>query len=166
VLPKEPLSRRAVILAAAVVAGCDDTGGGVPPTSSRPGAGGSPQPTHDPATVAALLTVATQIQQVSARYAAVVRRHAVLRTRLAPAVKHRAAHLARLEALGGAAPAATATKPVPATPAAAVKELVAREQALAVAHATAAVKLSGEPARVLAMIAAAESQLAIALGRR
>lgn len=151
-----------ILLPLVAVAGCDDTPGSAPTsTSPRPGASNS----QDPATVAALLTAATQIQQASGRYAAVVRRHPALGRQLAPAVKHRTAHLARLKALGGAAPTAAAVKAVPATPAAAVADLVAREQALAVAHGTAAARLSGEPARVLAMIAAGESQLALTLGR-
>ena len=155
--------RAAVI--AGLVTGCEDTPG--PTGTARPGATSGTTPSRDPVVVAALRTAATQIQQVADRYPAVVRRHPALRAQLAPAVQHRTAHLARLKELGGtAAPATGQPKPVPATAPAAVAELVAREQALAVAHATAAVKLSGEPARVLAMIAAGETQLAVTMNRR
>jgi hypothetical protein len=47
-----------------------------------------------------------------------------------------------------------------------VADLAAREQKLSVAHATAAVRVSGPAARLLASIAASEAQLAATLARK
>src|SRR6266508_3984133 len=52
------------------------------------------------------------------------------------------------------------------TLAGALAELGATEQRLAVAHATAATARTGQAARLLAMIAASQTQLAVSLGRK
>jgi hypothetical protein len=174
VLPTDsarPPRRVLLVLAvgsALVGSGCD----GVPGVSgdgAGTGAGGSSRttPTVDPAVAAAVRTVGGHLTQLSARYAEVARRHPTLKAKLATATKHHAAHLARLKALGDptTTPAPATTKPpaIAATPTAALADLVSREQALAVAHATVAAGLSGEPARVLASIAASETQIALSL---
>ncbi len=166
-----PLSRRlAVQLGAGTVGvllvGCEDSaprGGASPGASSR---GGPPSPTRDPAELAALRVAAGNLQTLVARYDAVSRKHTALRTRLAAPRKLHTVHLARLRELGGV-PAAIKpnTKPVPAA-AAALTELAASEQRLAVNHATAAAQRSGQTARLLAMIAASQSQVAVALRRK
>jgi hypothetical protein len=60
----------------------------------------------------------------------------------------------------------TALRTAALAAAAALADLAGREQQLSVAHATAAGKVSGEPARLLAMVAAAESQLAASLTKK
>lgn len=177
-MPSYP-PRRAVVralaltaAAAALASGCDDAGPGGSGRSGSPG-GPAATPTRDPQVVAAMRAADGRLRQLATRYDAVVRRHPRLATPVAAARRHHAVHLARVRALGGiaATPAPKPTAPavpataVPATAAAALDELAATEQRQAIAHATAAPKLSGEPARVLAMLAASQTQLAVALGR-
>lgn len=162
--------RRTLLLSAAgaivALTGCDDARSTGSTPSGSAGPGETPTPSHDPAVVAAAGAAAGQIQQIVAQYTAVVRRHPALKAQLATAQSHRAAHLARLRRLGAPAP-----KPVksaaklPAQPKVALRDLAGREQKLSVAHATVAAGLSGDAARVLASIAAAEAQLATTLGR-
>jgi hypothetical protein len=153
--------------AAAALAGCDDVklGGSASPdgSASKPA---SATPTRDPAEVAALTAAATRLRQLGTRYAAVAKRHPTLAGRLAKPRALHDAHLARLRALGGVPGASAAANPVPAKPAAALAELVATEQRFAVAHATAATARTGQAARLLAMIAASQTQLAVSLGRK
>lgn len=162
--------RRTVLLAAAgaivALTGCDDVRSGGSTPSGSAGASGSPTPSHDPAVVAAAGAAAGQLQQMVAQYTAVARRHPSLKTQLATAQAHRAGQLARLRRMGAPAPRPVklAAKP-PAQPKLALRDLASREQKLSVAHATAASALSGEAARVLASIAAAEAQLATTFGR-
>lgn len=162
--------RRAVLLTAAgaivALTGCDDVRSGGSTPSGSAAASGSPTPSHDPAVVAAAGAAATQIQQIVAQYTAVARRHPSVRTQLATPQANRAAHLTRLRRLGAPAPKPVkAAAKLPAQPKAALQDLAGREQKLSVAHATAASALSGQAARVLASIAAAEAQLATTLGR-
>lgn len=152
---------------ALLVAGCDD-GPSLPGTGGQKGKGATqpPTPTVDPAVVAAVTTIAGHLNQLSARYAATIRRFPALTTKLAIATKNHATHLAKLKAIASPVTPSTAKVPViPATQAAAITDLAGREQALAVAHATSAASLSGEPARLIGSIAAAESQLALWLGQ-
>jgi hypothetical protein len=166
-----PLSRRTAMLLGAgatglVIAGCEDSS---PPGKPSGGSshGGRTTPTRDPAEVAALRAAAGSLQQLVTRYDAVVRRHPPLRARLAGPRKLHTAHLARLRSLGGVPAATTSTaKAVPAKAAAALAELASTEQRLTVAHATAAAQRSGEAARLLAMIAASQTQIAVALRRK
>ncbi|GAA1610063.1 hypothetical protein GCM10009789_75540 [Kribbella sancticallisti] len=177
-MPNDPhlLSRRTALRAAAlaagtatVVAGCDDSPAqsGTPgATSGQDGKGGTepPTPSTDPAVVAALTLAATQVTQLSLRYSAVSQAYPALRARLTPAVTFHAQHVARLkEAAGSEPPQAGKLPPLPKGSAAALADLASREQKLSVAHAVAAAKLSGAPARLLAMVAASESQLAATL---
>jgi len=172
-------ARRAVLGAALVLtvgtamvtAGCDDASG-EDGKGTGPAGSARPTPTVDPAVAAAVRTVTGHLGQLTTRYADVVRRHPALKAQLATASKHHAAHLARLNALAGVTapppgntPSTTPMKaaPIATSPAGALADLAAREQALAVAHATAAAGLSGEPARVLASIAASETQIALSL---
>jgi hypothetical protein len=150
------------------VTGCDDAPAqtaGTPGVSAGPDESVEPpSPSTDPAVVAALTTAATQVVQIAERYGSVSKSYPALRTQLATAIKYRAAHLAKLTEVGGfAAPQPVKPPALPKTAAAALAELMGREQKLSVAHATAATKLTGEPARLLAMLAASESQLAAAL---
>lgn len=150
-----------------LLSGCDDQ----PTSSGTPGApeasGNQPEatPSTDPVLVAALLTAAGQVQQLSQRYSAIGQTFPALRPQLATGIKHHAAHVAKLKELGGSEPTAPAGKlpAVPKTAAAALAELASREQKVSVAHATAAGKVNGPAARLLAMVAASESQLAAAL---
>jgi hypothetical protein len=175
-VPNEPLrlSRRAalataaLIPATAVLAGCDDApGGSGTPGAAKNSESGRPAeetPSTDPVVVAALSTAAAQVTQLSLRYAGAGQKFPALRTRLAAGAKYHAAHLARLKETAGVQPAAAGKLPaLPSTSAATLTDLAKREQAAAAAHAAAAAKLSGAPARLLAMIAAAETQLAVAL---
>ncbi len=154
--------------AAAALAGCDDVklGGGSPSPGGSASKPASATPTRDPAEVAALTAAATRLRQLGTRYAAVAKRHPTLAGRLAKPRALHDAHLARLRALGGVPGASAAANPVPAKPAAALAELVATEQRFAVAHATAATARTGQAARLLAMIAASQTQLAVSLGRK
>jgi len=150
------------------VTGCDDAPAqtaGTPGASAGPdGSVQPPSPSTDPVVVAALTTAATQVVQIAERYGSVSKSYPALRTQLATAIKYRAAHLAKLTEVGGfAAPQPVKPPALPKTAAAALAELMGREQKLSVAHATAATKLTGEPARLLAMLAASESQLAATL---
>ena len=167
-----PLSRRlAVRLGAGTVGvllvGCEDS---APSGRSSPGASsrtGAASPTRDPAELAALRVVAGNLQTLVARYDAVSRRHPALRTRLAAPRKLHTVHLTRLRELGGVPGASKpTTRPVPRAAAAAIGELAATEQRLSVNHVTAAAQRSGQAARLLAMIAASQTQVAVALRRR
>lgn len=166
-----PLSRRLVVqlgagAAGLLLVGCEDTAPRGKPGQSTSSRGGPPTPTRDPAELAALRVAAGDLQTLVARYDAVSRRHSALRTRLAAPRKLHTVQLARLRELGGVPAAAKPnTKPVPAA-AAALTELAATEQRLAVNHATAAAQRSGRTARLLAMIAASQTQVAVALRRR
>ncbi|GAB2658086.1 cell division protein FtsK [Kribbella swartbergensis] len=175
-MPNEPLrlSRRAALTTAAlipgavVLAGCDDdpSGSGTPGAAknSESGRPAEETPSTDPVVVAALATAAAQVTQLSLRYTSVGQKFPALRARLASGAKYHANHLARLKETAGVQPPAAGKLPaLPSTSAAALADLAKREQAAAVAHAAAAAKLSGEHARLLAMIAAAETQLAISL---
>jgi hypothetical protein len=117
--------------------------------------------------VAALQTAATQVQQLALRYSTVSQKFPALRTQLSTGVKYHASHLARLKQIGGLKPAQPGKlPPLPTSSSAALADLAGREQKLSVVHATAAAKLSGQAARVLASIAASESQLAATLSRK
>jgi hypothetical protein len=165
------LSRRAVLRTAAiatglsaVLAGCDDEPHRTPGSTEGPGGDSRPVPSTDPEIVAALQAAANQVQQLTLRYNAVGQAFPGLRARLATGVKYHASHLARLTELGGLqSPEPGKLPPLPKRSVKALAELAGREQALAVAHATAAAKLSGQAARLLASIAASESQLAATL---
>ncbi|MFI6678940.1 cell division protein FtsK [Kribbella sp. NPDC050470] len=174
-MPNEPVrvSRRLALTTAAllpgavVLAGCDDG----PSSSGTPGAAkdsksGQPAeetPSTDPVVVAALSTAAAQVTQLSLRYATMTRKFPALRTQLAAGAKYHAAHLARLKETAGVQAAAGKAPVVPTSSQAALAELARQEKATATAHAAAAAKLAGSPARLLAMIAAAETQLATTL---
>jgi hypothetical protein len=172
-VPIEPrsVSRRSLLVSAALVpgavtlAGCKDdpagsTPGAVNPSSSDRRA--QETPTADPAVVAALSAAATQVTQLSLAFAGTSRKFPALRTQLAAGAKYHASHLAKLKETAGVT--ATAGKPaVAGTSAAALTALARQEKAAAIAHAAAAAKVSGAPARLLAMIAAAETQLATTL---
>jgi hypothetical protein len=149
--------------------GCQDTTdkSGTPGVTAGTGGTAQPPPSTDPAVVAALTTAATQIKQVAQRYSAVGQAYPALRAQLANGVSFHAAHLAKLKEVGGfEPPQPAALPPLPKTAAAAVADLAGREQKLSVTHATAAVKVPGQAARLLAMIAAAESQLAVTITRK
>ncbi|HEU4947875.1 MAG TPA: cell division protein FtsK [Kribbella sp.] len=152
--------------AAGLMAGCKDE----PDRSGTPGATedtqgpGQSTPSTDPVIVAALRTAATQVQQLSLRYNTIGQSFPSLRSQLATGVRYHAAHLARLKELGGVKPGQPGKLPPPPKgSASALAELAAREQRLSVAHATAAAKVSGPAARLLASIAASENQLAASL---
>ncbi|GAA1513199.1 cell division protein FtsK [Kribbella lupini] len=171
-MPEAPvhLSRRAALVAAGVavlVSGCDDDkpATGTPGASEGPdGSVQPPAPSTDPAVVAALTAAATQVAQIALRVSAAGQALPALRAQLAPAVQSHAAHAAKLKQLSGVdAPQPGKLPPLPKAPTAVLADLAAREQKLSVAHATAAGKLTGQAARVLAMIAASESQLAATL---
>ena len=175
-MPIEPrlprrVSRRAVLVTVALVpgattlAGCKDDSAGTP-GAVNPGSSDRPAeetPTVDPAVVAALNTAATQVTQLSLGFAAVSRKFPALRTQLAAGAKYHVSHLAKLKETDGVTPAAAKAPAVPSTSAAALAGLARQEKAAAIVHAAAAVKLSGAPARLLAMIAASETQLATTL---
>ena len=176
------LPRRTTLRAAALSAGtaallsgmsgCTDDAG-------QPGAGGGatqsggtkspdgtkqPEPSTDPAVVAAMSTAAGQVAQVAQRLTAASKLYPALSAQLALAAKYHAQHLAKLNEASGAAPATVAKlPPLPRGSAPALADLATREQKLSVAHATAAAKLIGADARLLAMVAASESQLATSL---
>ncbi|MGW7679939.1 cell division protein FtsK [Kribbella sp. NPDC054772] len=169
---RRSLTRRAVVVTAALVPGAfaltgckDDPAAG----SGTPGAGnGTPSssqgpaketPTVDPAVVAALSTAATQVTQLSQYYATLSRKFPALRAQLAAGAKYHVSHLAKLKETQGVAAKATQPPKVPASSVAALAALAQQEKLAATAHATAAGKLSGAPARLLATIAAAETQL-------
>ncbi|MET7282377.1 cell division protein FtsK [Kribbella sp. NPDC005582] len=165
-MPNEPLrlSRRVALLTsgALLLAGCkDDQAGG--PGAVDPGSGKTKSqdaPTVDPAVVAALSTAAGLVSSLTTQYAAVGAKFPALKPKLAAAAKFHAGHLAKLqETAGVTAPKAAKPSAVPANSAAALTALATQEKAASVAHAAAAAKISGPPARLLAMIAASEVQL-------
>jgi hypothetical protein len=175
-VPNEPLhlSRRAALTTAAlasgalVLSGCDDEpgGSGTPDAAGRSNSGQPAEetPSTDPVIVAALSTAAAQVTQLSLRYTTMTQKFPALRAQLAAGAKYHAGHLARLKETAGVQAAGAGKLPaLPSTSSAALADLAKRERAAAVAHAAAAAKLSGEHARLLAMIAAAETQLAITL---
>jgi hypothetical protein len=168
------LTRRRIVATAALVpgavalAGCTDNSAaeaGTPEAANptRSGAPAEETPAVDPAVVAALSTAAALVTQLSLQYASVSRKFPTLRTRLAAGAKYHAGHLAKLKETPGVAAAAAKARAVPSTSSAALAGLAQLEKAAATAHAAAAVKLSGSPARLLAMIAAAETQLGTTL---
>ena len=167
------LSRRTALRTAALAAGsaalltgCDDEPdrSGTPGATETPGATSQPPPSTDPAIVAALMTAATQVEQLTLRYSTISQAFPTLRNQLATGVKHHASHVARLKEVGGSEPAQPGKLPaLPKTATAALADLASREQKLSVAHATAAAKVTGQAARLLAMVAASESQLAATL---
>ena len=173
-MPIEPrsVSRRSLLVSAALVpgavtlAGCKDdpagsTPGAVNPSSSDRRA--QETPTADPAVVAALSAAATQVTQLSLAFAGTSRKFPALRTQLAAGAKYHASHLAKLKETAGVTATAGKAPAVAGTSAAALTALAKQEKAAAIAHAAAAAKLSGAQARLLAMIAAAETQLATTL---
>jgi hypothetical protein len=177
--PPRRLSRRTALRTAALAAGaaavpilatgCQDEPdrSGTPGATEGPGGGSQPPPSSDPAVVAALTTAATQVEQLALRYSAVGQAFPALRPQLANGVSFHAAHVTKLKEVGGFEPAQPGKlPPLPKTAAAALADLAGREQKLSVAHATAAGKVSGEPARLLAMLAASESQLAASLTKK
>jgi hypothetical protein len=161
--------RTAVVAAgaAALATGCDDDkpDAGTPGASAGPdGEVQAPEPSTDPKVVAALTTAATQIQQLALRVSQAGQSVPALRGQLAIAVQSHATHVAKLKELGDFEPPQPGKlPPLPKAAAAVLADLASREQRLSVAHATAAAKLTGQAARVLAMIAASESQLAATL---
>jgi hypothetical protein len=149
--------------------GCQDTPdrSGTPGVTEGLGGTSQPPPSTDPAVVAALTTAATQIEQLALRYSAVGQAFPALRAQLANGVSFHAAHVAKLKEVGGFEPPQPGALPaLPKAAAAALADLAGREQKLSVAHATAAAKVPGQAARLLAMVAAAESQLAITLTKK
>jgi hypothetical protein len=177
-VPNDPLrlSRRTALLTAALsvgaavlVAGCDDEPdrSGTPGATAGPGGSTRPPPSTDPTVVTALMAAATQIEQLALRYSSVSQTYPALRTQLAAGVQHHASQVARLKEVAGSEPAQPGKLPaLPKTAAAALADLATREQKLSVAHATAAGRLTGQAARLLAMIAAGESQLAATLTKK
>lgn len=163
----------ALVPAAAALAGCNDnpateagTSGTRSPRGTAPASPGVAEetPTVDPAVVAALSAAATQVTQLSQFYASATRKFPALRAALAAGAKYHVSHLAKLKETPGVAAAKAAPVAVPAKAHTAQFAIAAQEKAAAVAHAAAATKLSGAPARLLAEIAAAETQLAVTLG--
>lgn len=172
------VTRRATLRAAALSAGTAALLAGCKDDQGKPGGGGGtqsggtkgpdgnkePEPSTDPAVVAAMSTAAGQVAQVAQRLVAAGKRYPALNAQLAIATKYHAQHLAKLNEVSGAAPATVSQlPPLPKGSAAALADLASREQKLSVAHATAAAKLSGPNARLLAMVAASETQLAASL---
>ncbi len=168
-MPNEPLrlSRRVALLTsgALLLAGCkDDQAGG--PGAVDPGSGKTKSqeaPPVDPAVVAALSGAAGLVSSLTAQYAAVGAKFPALKPKLAAAAKFHAGHLAKLQETVGLSTTVAKPAAVPAKPAAALVALAKQEQAASVAHAAAAAKVSGAPARLLAMIAASEVQLGATL---
>jgi len=170
------LTRRAAVVTAVLVpgavalTGCKDdaaAGAGTPgavnggPSSSQNPAGETP--TTDPAVVAALTVAATQVTQLSQLYANVSRKFPALRAQLAAGAKYHASHLVKLKETDGVAAKAAKAVVVPTSSVAALTTLATREAAAAATNAAAAAKLSGPPARLLAEIAAAQTQLSSTL---
>lgn len=161
-----------VVSGSAVLAGCqsgrDRTG--EPGVSDSPGGTARPDeraPSTDPAVLAALQTAAGEVQQLAGRYRQVGQAFPGLRARLATGVQYHAAHLAKLIELGDLRPPGLAKlPPAPKGSTAALADLAGREQKLSVAHATAATRISGPAARLLASVAASESQLALGLAAK
>ena len=152
--------------AVALTSCTDDSGGSGTTGGAKNSDGVQPAeetPSTDPAIVAALTAAATLSTQLSLRYTALSTKFPALRARLAAGAKYHASHLTRLKAVPGVQAVTGKAQAVPSTSAAALTDLAEREKAAAVAHAAAAAKVSGEHARLLAMIAAAETQLAITL---
>lgn len=175
-VPERRLTRRTVVATAALVpgvaalAGCKDdptAGSGAPGTKGAVNGTTSPgpaaeTPTADPAVVAALSAAATQVTQLSQLYTSVSRKFPALRAQLAAGAKYHASQLAKLKETSGVTTRATQAA-APSSSQAALDAISKLEKACAVAHAAAAGKLSGAPARLLAEIAASESQLASTL---
>ncbi|MEV8372165.1 cell division protein FtsK [Kribbella sp. NPDC056861] len=177
--PPEPLTRRAALQVATLSAGTALLLAGCKDDPAQPGAGSTgttsggtkgpdgtskPEPSTDPAVVAAMSTAAGQVAQAAQRLTAAGKTYPALNAQLAVAAKYHAQHLAKLNELSGTTPAAVGKlPPLPKGSAAALADLASGEQKLSVAHATAAAKLSGPAARLLAMVAASELQLAATL---
>ncbi|GAA3087048.1 hypothetical protein GCM10010530_11020 [Kribbella aluminosa] len=160
----------ALVPGAAALTGCKDdpaasgtqgTKGAVNGTTTSPGPAATP--TADPAVVAALSAAATQVTQLSQLYATSSRKFPALRAQLAAGAKYHVSHLAKLQETAGvtAQPAKAAAPPT--TQAVALSTIAKQEKAAATAHVAAAATLSGAPARLLAEIAASESQLSSTL---
>jgi len=150
----------------AVLAGCkDDRTGSGTPGSVDPNTGKKVEetPTVDPAVVAALSAAAAQVTLLSLRYASTSRKFPALRARLAAGTKYHASHLTKLKETAGVKAATPKAPAVATSSSAALAQLAAQEKRAAAIHAAAAAKLSGAPARLLAMIAAAEIQLGTSL---
>jgi hypothetical protein len=152
----------------ALLAGCKDDPGesatGSGGSNSTKGPDGKPEPSTDPAVVAAMSAAAGQVAQLAQRLTAASKLYPALSTQLTTAAKYHAQHLAKLNEVSGTGPSTPAVLPaLPKGSEAAMADLATREQKLSVAHAIAAAKLSGPNARLLAMVAAAESQLAASL---
>jgi hypothetical protein len=176
-VPERHLRRRAVVVTAALVpgasvlAGCrDDPAAGTGPSGTKGAVNGtttSPAPaaetpTVDPAVVAALSTVATQVTQLSQLYTTASRKFPALKAQLAAGAKYHLSHLAKLKETAGVT--AQASKAVAlASSQVALATIAKQEKAAATAHVAAAAKLSGAPARLLAEIAASETQLGTTL---
>ncbi|MFG1908074.1 cell division protein FtsK [Kribbella sp. NPDC048928] len=172
-MPERRLTRRTVVATAALVpgaaalAGCKDdpaagsgtagTKGAVNGTTTSPGPAAE-TPTTDPAVVAALSAAATQVTQLSQLYTSVSRKFPALRAQLAAGAKYHASHLVKLKETSGVTARATQAG-APSSSQAALAAISKLEKACAVAHVAAAGKLSGAPARLLAEIAASETQL-------
>jgi hypothetical protein len=176
--PVAPVARRTTLRAAALTAGTAALLAGCSDDPAEPGAGGNtqsggtkgpdgtkqPEASTDPAVVAALSTAAGQVAQAAQRLSAASKTYPALAAQLATAAKYHAQHLAKLNEASGTAPAAVGKlPPLPKGSTAALADLASREQKLSVAHAVAAAKLSGPNARLLAMVAASETQLAASL---
>ena len=170
------LTRRAAVVTAVLVpgavalTGCKDdaaAGAGTPgavnggPSSSKGPA--EETPTVDPAVVAALTLAATQVTQLSQLYANMSRKFPALRAQLAAGAKYHVSHLAKLKATEGVAAKAAKAVVVPTSSVAALTTLAKQEAIAAATNAAAAAKLSGAPARLLAEIAAAQTQLSSTL---
>jgi len=163
------LTAGAVAVLPMVLVGCDDEPARPGKTGGADGPDGTsqPAPSTDPAAVAALSMAADQIAQLALRYSSVRQTFPAVRSRLSPGLRLHAAHLAKLKEVSGAEPPQPGQlPPLPKTAAAAVADLATREQKLAVTHSVAAAKLSGTACRLLAMVAASESQLAATLTKK
>ncbi|TCC50043.1 cell division protein FtsK [Kribbella capetownensis] len=168
-MPTEPrLSRRAVIATAVVLPGAvalggckdDEAGSGTPgAVDPKTGQAVEETPTVDPAVVASLSAAAAQVTLLSLGYTSTSRKFPALRTQLAAGAKYHASHLAKLKETAGVQATTPKAPAAASTSSAALAALAKQEKAAAAAHAAAAVKLSGAPARLLAMIAASELQL-------
>ncbi|MFK4089847.1 cell division protein FtsK [Kribbella sp. NPDC020789] len=174
-MPNEALrlSRRvalrsvALVSGAVLVAGCkDDQAGSGTPGAVDPESGKTvpaDKPAVDPAVVAELSTAAGLVSGLASQYTLVGTKYPALKAKLAAGAKFHAGHLAKLQETEGVTAAKPAAKPAAATAAAALAALGQLEKQASVAHAAAAAKLSGPQARLLAMIAASELQLASTL---
>jgi hypothetical protein len=127
-------------------------------------------PERDPVAEAVAAVWAGE-QALIARYAQVLDRFPALTGRLGGLRDDHVAHAAALRAVldarrpatGSPSPSATSPRPVPATPAAALAELVGAESAAAAAAAAACLLDSGDAAALLASVSACESSHLVVL---